>query len=78
MNELKVPGLIYSLLTAIGVFFVEYFTSGDGSASLIAPLIVAAVPIILKAITVQTGPAELTRGMGGPATSKMRKWVLGG
>lgn len=78
---MTVPGALYSLLLAVGTWCIDYFTSGDGSASLIAPVIVAAVPIVLKMFTVQVEepPAELSRGVGPTAQpSKMKKWLLGG
>lgn len=64
-NEIKVPGVIYSMLLAGAAYLIDYFTSGDGSASLIAPVIVAAVPIILKMFTA-TGedvPDATSRGV---------------
>jgi hypothetical protein len=83
MNELKVPGAAYSFLLAVGGFaagwIVDYFTSGEGAALIIAPAIVAIVPIILKMFTVQAPPAALSRGIEPTAQpSKMRKFILGG
>ena len=62
---MKIPGAAYSLLLAVGAWCVDYFTSGDGSASLIAPVIVAAVPIILKMFTATTEetPEATARGL---------------
>lgn len=62
---MTVPGALYSLLLAVGAWCVDYFTSGDGSASLIAPVIVAAVPIILKMFTATTEetPEATARGV---------------
>lgn len=62
---MKIPGAAYSLLLAVGAWCVDYFTSGDGSASLIAPVIVAAVPIILKMFTATTEdtPEAMARGV---------------
>ena len=62
---MTIPGAAYSLLLAIGAWCVDYFTSGDGSASLIAPVIVAAVPILLKLFTATTEetPEATSRGV---------------
>ena len=62
---MKIPGAAYSLLLAVGAWCVDYFTSGDGSASLIAPVIVAAVQIILKMFTATTEetPEATARGL---------------
>lgn len=62
---MTIPGALYSLLLAVGAWCVDYFTSGDGSASLIAPVIVAAVPIILKMFTATTEetPEATSRGV---------------
>lgn len=66
---MKIPGAVYSCLIAVGGFaagwIVDYFTSGDGSASLIAPVIVAAVPIILKMFTAlgEETPEATARGI---------------
>jgi len=39
---MKIPGAVYSCLIAVGMFtagwIVDYFTSGDGSTSIIAPV----------------------------------------
>ncbi len=66
---MKIPGAVYSCLIAVGMFtagwIVDYFTSGDGSASLIAPVIVAAVPIVLKMFTAtgEETPEATSRGV---------------
>lgn len=62
---MTIPGALYSLLLAIGAWCVDYFSSGDGSASLIAPVIVAAVPIILKLFTAagEETPEMASRGI---------------
>jgi len=66
---MKIPGAVYSCLIAVGMFtagwIVDYFTSGDGSASIIAPVIVAAVPIILKMFTAtgEETPEMASRGV---------------
>ena len=77
---IAVPGAIYSALIALSVWCADYFTSGDGSASIIAPLIVAAVPILLKLVTVQSTepPAEpMARGMSATPPSKVNRFLLG-
>ena len=66
---MKIPGAVYSCLIAVGMFtagwIVDYFTSGDGSASTVAPVIVAAVPIILKMFTAlgEETPEMTSRGV---------------
>lgn len=62
---MTIPGALYSLLLAVGAWCVDYFTSGDGSASIIAPVIVAAVPIILKMFTAtgEETPEMASRGV---------------
>lgn len=62
---MKIPGAAYSLLLAVGAWCVDYFTSGDGSASIVAPVIVAAVPIILKLFTAagEETPEMASRGV---------------
>ena len=62
---MNIPGAAYSLLLAIGAWCVDYFTSGDGSASIVAPVIVAAVPIVLKMFTAlgEETPEATARGV---------------
>lgn len=64
---MKVPGIIYSLLLAVGAWAVDYFSgSGAGSGFPWAPVLVAAVPVVLKFFTAMGGeepPAAQTRGM---------------
>lgn len=45
---MKLPGIIYSLLLAVAAWAVEYFTSGAGAGFPWAPVLVAAVPVLLK------------------------------
>lgn len=85
---IKVPGVIYSLLLAIGAWAIEYFTQGTGAGIPWAPILVAAVPILLKTFTVQSGiePAPSdeqvgTRGLGNfqsqEPKSKLQEWLRG-
>ena len=66
---MTVPGALYSFLIAVGGFaagwIVDYFTSGEGAALIIAPAIVAIVPIILKMFTATTEetPEATARGV---------------
>lgn len=65
---MKVPGIIYSLLLAVGAWAVDYFSgSGAGSGFPWAPVLVAAVPVVLKfftAISDEETPTAQARGMG--------------
>lgn len=45
---MKLPGIIYSLLLAVAAWAVDYFTSGAGAGFPWAPVLVAAVPVLLK------------------------------
>ena len=62
---MSIPGIAYSLLLAVGAWAVDYFTSGDGSASIIAPVIVAAIPVLLKFFTAsgEETPEAASRGL---------------
>ena len=62
---MTIPGAAYSLLLAVGAWGVDFFTSGDGSASLIAPVIVAAIPVVLKLFTAtgEEPPEMASRGV---------------
>ena len=75
---MTLPGALYSLLLAVGAWAVEYFSTGVGSGVPWAPILVAAVPIVLKAISTWLGqePQAATRG---PATSssKLGRFILG-
>lgn len=84
MPKITVPGLIYSLISAIGAWAVLYFdVGGAGAEHIIAPIILGAVPVILKIFTVQTPPtidrnAAVSRGEAVSAPeSKWRKFLLG-
>lgn len=74
MNGIRVPGVIYSLLLALGAWLVDYFTTGDGSNIAWAPILLAAVPIVLKMITVNA-PPEVTpmSDFGGPSPQRDSK-----
>ena len=45
---MKIPGIIYSLLLAVAAWAIDYFTSGAGAGFPWAPVLVAAVPVLLK------------------------------
>lgn len=84
MNTVKIPGVLYSLALAIAAWAVDYLTTGDGSSIPWAPIAIAAIPVLLKAITVQAPePAQAVstaRGFGDVSAapkSKTRKFLLG-
>lgn len=84
MNKIRVPGVVYTLLTAGVAYGIEYFTTGDGALLLYAPIALAVGGVILKLITVQappTEPAPTPQGdFGGPMpqrSDKMRRLLLG-
>lgn len=52
MKTIELPGIVYSLLLAVGAWAIDYFSTGDGSGIPWAPIMVAAVPILLKSFTV--------------------------
>jgi len=56
--KIDLPGIVYSLLLAVGAWAVEYFTSGPGTGVPWAPIMVATVPILLKSFTVTAGNTE--------------------
>lgn len=80
MTEIKVPGIVYSLLLAIGAWAVDYFTGSSYSWS---PILLATIPVLLKMFTVggsddEIEPAAQSRGFGAtPARSKLSKLLLG-
>lgn len=53
---MRLPGIVYSLVLAVGAWAVQYFTEGPGSGVPWAPILVAAVPIILQSISVAATP----------------------
>lgn len=63
---ITVPGIIYSLLLALGAWAVDYFTTGGGEGIPWAPILLATVPIILKMFTVQAPASASTT----PAVSR--------
>lgn len=82
MNQIKVPGVVYSLILAIGAWAIDYLTGGDGSTIPWAPIALAAIPIILKAFTVQAPtpvPVSTSRSLSAvpEQPSKTREFLLG-
>lgn len=88
MPKLDLPGMLYSLLLALGAWAVQYFTEGPGNGVPWAPVLVAAVPILLKTLTVQLPPQEgeheagpSTRSLNPveskPKRTKLAKFLLG-
>lgn len=86
--KIKVPGVIYSLILAVGAWAIEYFTQGTGAGVPWAPILVAAVPILLKTFTVQSGIEPVasseyagTRGLDNlepqEPKSKLQEWLRG-
>lgn len=83
---MKVPGILYSLILAIGAWATTYFATGGAGGDFIwAPLLLAAVPIVVKFFTVATEPESepvegTARSMGGSVVageSKTRRLLLG-
>lgn len=64
---MKLPGIVYSLLLAVGAWAIDYFTTGAGAGFPWAPVLVAAVPILLKIIMpgedAPTEPEAQSRGI---------------
>lgn len=79
---MRIPGAVYSFILAVGGFaagwIVDYFTSGDGAALIIAPAIVAIVPIIAKMLTETTEetPEATARGVEPAQRRSYAKRVL--
>lgn len=79
---MTVPGALYSFLIAVGGFaagwIVDYFTSGEGAALIIAPAIVAIVPILVKMLTEKTEetPEATARGVEPAQRRSYAKRVL--
>lgn len=78
---MKVPGVLYSLLLAVGAWAVDYFATGGGSGLPWAAIALAVIPAVLKMFTVNA-PPEVTpqADFGGPlpqADSKMKRLLLG-
>lgn len=80
---MAIPGILYSILAALAAWAIEYFATGNaGGDYLMAPIIIAVVPILLKMFTVGTsddGPTAAARAIGeAPAQrSKMKKILWG-
>lgn len=82
---ITVPGIIYSLLLALGAWAVDYFTTGGGEGIPWAPILLATVPIILKMFTVQASvsatPAAASRSLNPYDTelqgSKTQRFIFG-
>jgi hypothetical protein len=83
---MKVPGILYSIVLALAAWALDYFgSSGAGGDFIWAPLLLAAVPIVVKFFTVATEPEPepvegTARSMGGPVVageSKTRRLLLG-
>jgi len=71
------PGAIYTVIAAIGVGLIDYFTTGGGANWYWAPVALATIPLVTKYIEVNfTSPTELSRGTVRPP-SKTRRWLLG-
>lgn len=82
MPQIRVPGIIYTLVTAGIAYGVQYFTSGDGSLLLYAPIALAVFGVLLKLVTVSTPePAQPQADFGGgplpQRDSKLKRFVLG-
>lgn len=89
MSEMKIPGIVYSLLLAIVAWAGTYFaTGGAGGNYLWAPILLAALPIVLKTVAVYAGAqpkpsgAAMARGgVGFPVAvaveSKAKRLLLG-
>lgn len=85
---MRIPGVLYSLLLAVGAWAVEYFTTGSGGDIPWSPILVAAIPVILKSFSVMAEPQPLqptgsTRSLsmdGGETVAQrnsVRSWLLG-
>jgi len=87
MPKLTVPGIAYSIILALGAWALDYFGVGAGAGFPLAPILIAAIPIVLKMFTVATtnpAPASTSsaqaRGMGDATSaqpSKMKRFILG-
>jgi len=72
---MKLPGIIYSLLLAIAAWAVDYFTSGAGAGFPWAPVLVAAVPVLLKLIAPGEDAPVADVGTRGIAPVASRSYV---
>ena len=63
---MSVPGILYSLLLAIGAWAIDYFSgSGAGAGFPWSPILIAAIPVILKFFTTSSveTPEAASRGV---------------
>lgn len=62
---MTIPGILYSLLLAIAAWAVEYFSTGAGSGVPWAPILIAAIPVLLKLFTAagEETPDMASRGI---------------
>lgn len=74
--NVKVPGIVYSLLLALGAWAVDYFTNGAGNSVPWAPILLATIPVVLKLFTVSTETESTPRDLG-DRPSMMKKLLLG-
>lgn len=82
MPEIKVPGILYTLITAGVAYGIEYFTTGDGSLLLYAPIALAIGGVILKLVTVNapeqpTPQADIGGGPLPQRDSKTKRLWMG-
>jgi hypothetical protein len=83
MPKITVPGLIYSLISAIAAWAILYFdVGGAGADYVIAPIILGGIPVLLKMFTVQVPPtvepsAAVSRGEAVEQPSKMQRFLFG-
>ncbi len=75
--EMKVPGIVYSLLVALGAWAVEYFTTGAGNVVPWAPILLATIPVVLKLFTVMTETTESNQRELMRQPSKTQKLLFG-
>jgi hypothetical protein len=71
---MTVPGIIYSLLLAIAAWAVEYFSTGAGAGVPWAPILIAAIPVILKLFTA-AAPEEPEMASRGVEPVQRRSYV---
>ena len=62
---MAIPGILYSLLIAIGAWAIDYFSTGAGAGVPWAPILIAAIPVLLKLFTAtgEETPEAASRGM---------------
>ncbi len=64
MPTLTVPGIIYSIILALGAWALDYFGVGAGAGFPLAPLLIAGIPIVLKMFTVAATEQEAVQLSG--------------